>query len=173
MLAQRKQWKQKLEKTRQEIYNLPFIKSELDKCSFKCETLTYKHRDTCIDINTRSFIKENGISQALGLDINNADHFQDRTMISKNRIDHAILTGFSFVFVHKKTNQVLHIAIIYDESDLPPPIISTKFKSKAVKLRNLLLNHFECNDPWLRRMKHTSSINVNIDNNLRNTGSPL
>ena len=44
----------------------------------------------------------------------NGDHFHDCTMISKSRIDHAILTGFSFVLVHKKTNQVLHMSIMYD-----------------------------------------------------------
>ena len=162
MRAQREQWKKKIEKARKETYNLPFIKSELDKCPFKFETLTQKYRDICIDIHTRSFINKNGMSEAVGLDINNADHFHDCTMISKNRIDHAILTGLSFVLVHKKTNQVLHMCIYYDEFDLPLPINASEFRSKAIKLRNSLLNHFEYNDNWIYQMKHNGSSNINV-----------
>ena len=166
MIAQRERWKQKIKQTRKVVCNLPFVKTELDKCPFKYKILTQKYRDICVDIHTRSFIQENGVSQALGLDINNCDHFHDCAMISENRIDHAILTGFSFVLVHKKTNQVLHIAIIYDEFDLPPPISTSKFRSKAVKLRNSLLHHFEDNDYWICQMRRTlkDRSNINISN---------
>ena len=169
MIGQRERWKHKIKQTRKVVCNLPFVKTELDKCPFKYKILTQHYRDICIDIHTRSFIQETGVSQALGLDINNCDDFHDCTMISKNRIDHAVLTGFSFVLVHKKTNQVLHIGIIYDEFDLPPPIKTSKFRSKAVKLRNSLLDHFEHKDNWIHQMKRNfkdSNINMsNIDMN--------
>ena len=63
MLAQREQWKQKMKQTRKEVYNLPFVKPELEKCSFKYKILTQKYRDICIDIHTRSFMTQNGVSQ--------------------------------------------------------------------------------------------------------------
>ena len=85
-------------------------------------------------------------------------------MISKNRIDHAILTGFSSVCLHKRPKIILFIAISYDEVDLPPPINDCLFRSKCVKLRNLLIDHFEHNDDWICQMKQ------NINNTLYTKG---
>ena len=173
MLAQREQWKKRFQKTKEEISNLSFVKSELNKHSCKQEILTEKYRDECIDIHTRSFMQVNGVSKALGLDINDPDEFHDCTMISKHRIDHAILTGFSNVCLHKKTNQILYMSIVYDECDLPPPISSSKFRSKAVKIRNSLLDHFEHNDSWICQMKENINNTTNTEGDERRHKLPF
>ena len=157
MLTQREKWKHKFQETIEEIMQLPFVKAEFDKSTFKTEFLTEKYRDICIDMHTRSFIQDNTVSQVLGLDINNPDDFHDCTMISTQRVDHAILTGLSTVCVHKKTNKVLFFGIYFDEYDLPPPIDASKFRSKSVKLRNALLEHFEHNDNWINQIHKEKS----------------
>ena len=170
MIAQRSSWKKKFRSAQKEIHNLPFIKSELEKCTFKCEILTQKHRDICIAIHTQTFIQENTLSQVIGIDINNANDFHDCTLISKQRIDHAILTGLSNVYIDKKTGKVVFLSLYFDEYDMPPPIDSSKFRSKGIKLRNIILDHLEHNDSWIPHMKqkiNDHNYNYNMNSNTK------